>query len=343
MSAVSTSTGSGSSSPVEPAQLRHDLEAVGRGHVQVEQDEVGVDAAAHRATASDDSVVVQDLGHAPLTQEGLEREHVRLVVVDDHEPCVCEDVSVHRETERYARVIVGASPCSSPSAPDTPSRRPPSRSRARCGPGELRRGDKLPPERELAVDGDQPPDAARGGADPRRRRRARGAPRPGRRDVRRGRRRAGRARPRALGRCAWRRSPTCSRRGGSSSPASRGSRRSGRPTRSSTAGALDRRDARDLRARLRRRATRSASSSSTCSSTSRSRARPGNPTVAALMRSLLRQLEIARDMAMHLPLVPGVDDGDPRAHAGGRPVGRPRTGVRGHGRALGPTGANRRK
>jgi DNA-binding FadR family transcriptional regulator len=30
----------------------------------------------------------------------------------------------------------------------------------------------------------------------------------------------------------------------------------------------------------------------------------GNPTVAALMRSLLRQLEIARDMAMHLPLVP---------------------------------------
>jgi GntR family transcriptional repressor for pyruvate dehydrogenase complex len=30
----------------------------------------------------------------------------------------------------------------------------------------------------------------------------------------------------------------------------------------------------------------------------------GNPTIAALMRSLLRQLEIARDMAMHLPLVP---------------------------------------
>jgi DNA-binding FadR family transcriptional regulator len=30
----------------------------------------------------------------------------------------------------------------------------------------------------------------------------------------------------------------------------------------------------------------------------------GNPTVEALMRSLLRQLEIARDMAMHLPLVP---------------------------------------
>ena len=30
----------------------------------------------------------------------------------------------------------------------------------------------------------------------------------------------------------------------------------------------------------------------------------GNPTVASLMRSLLRQLEIARDMAMHLPLVP---------------------------------------
>ena len=30
----------------------------------------------------------------------------------------------------------------------------------------------------------------------------------------------------------------------------------------------------------------------------------GNPTVAVLMRSLLRQLEIARDMAMHLPLVP---------------------------------------
>jgi DNA-binding FadR family transcriptional regulator len=30
----------------------------------------------------------------------------------------------------------------------------------------------------------------------------------------------------------------------------------------------------------------------------------GNPTVATLMRSLLRQLEIARDMAMHLPLVP---------------------------------------
>ena len=30
----------------------------------------------------------------------------------------------------------------------------------------------------------------------------------------------------------------------------------------------------------------------------------GNPTVAQLMRSLLRQLEIARDMAMHLPLVP---------------------------------------
>jgi DNA-binding FadR family transcriptional regulator len=29
-----------------------------------------------------------------------------------------------------------------------------------------------------------------------------------------------------------------------------------------------------------------------------------NPTVAVLMRSLLRQLEIARDMAMHLPLVP---------------------------------------
>ena len=30
----------------------------------------------------------------------------------------------------------------------------------------------------------------------------------------------------------------------------------------------------------------------------------GNPTVEGLMRTLLRQLEIARDMAMHLPLVP---------------------------------------
>ena len=30
----------------------------------------------------------------------------------------------------------------------------------------------------------------------------------------------------------------------------------------------------------------------------------GNPTVEQLMRSLLRRLEIARDMAMHLPLVP---------------------------------------
>ena len=30
----------------------------------------------------------------------------------------------------------------------------------------------------------------------------------------------------------------------------------------------------------------------------------GNPTVESLMRALLRQLEIARDMAMHLPLVP---------------------------------------
>jgi GntR family transcriptional repressor for pyruvate dehydrogenase complex len=30
----------------------------------------------------------------------------------------------------------------------------------------------------------------------------------------------------------------------------------------------------------------------------------GNPTVEALMKALLRQLEIARDMAMHLPLVP---------------------------------------
>lgn len=30
----------------------------------------------------------------------------------------------------------------------------------------------------------------------------------------------------------------------------------------------------------------------------------GNPTVEQLMRTLLRQLEIARDMAMHLPLVP---------------------------------------
>ena len=30
----------------------------------------------------------------------------------------------------------------------------------------------------------------------------------------------------------------------------------------------------------------------------------GNPTVEALVRALLRQLEIARDMAMHLPLVP---------------------------------------
>ena len=30
----------------------------------------------------------------------------------------------------------------------------------------------------------------------------------------------------------------------------------------------------------------------------------GNPTVETLMRTLLRQLEIARDMAMHLPLVP---------------------------------------
>jgi DNA-binding GntR family transcriptional regulator len=30
----------------------------------------------------------------------------------------------------------------------------------------------------------------------------------------------------------------------------------------------------------------------------------GNPTVETLMRALLRQLEIARDMAMHLPLVP---------------------------------------
>jgi GntR family transcriptional regulator, transcriptional repressor for pyruvate dehydrogenase complex len=30
----------------------------------------------------------------------------------------------------------------------------------------------------------------------------------------------------------------------------------------------------------------------------------GNPTVETLMRTLLRQLEIARDMAMHLPMVP---------------------------------------
>src|SRR3712207_6705398 len=30
----------------------------------------------------------------------------------------------------------------------------------------------------------------------------------------------------------------------------------------------------------------------------------GNPTVETLMRTLFRQLEIARDMAMHLPLVP---------------------------------------
>lgn len=30
----------------------------------------------------------------------------------------------------------------------------------------------------------------------------------------------------------------------------------------------------------------------------------GNPTVESLMRALLRQLEIARDMAMHVPLVP---------------------------------------
>ena len=30
----------------------------------------------------------------------------------------------------------------------------------------------------------------------------------------------------------------------------------------------------------------------------------GNPTVEALMRILLRQLEIARDMAMHVPLIP---------------------------------------
>ena len=30
----------------------------------------------------------------------------------------------------------------------------------------------------------------------------------------------------------------------------------------------------------------------------------GNPTVESLMRSLFRELEIARDMAMHLPLVP---------------------------------------
>src|SRR3712207_5239478 len=30
----------------------------------------------------------------------------------------------------------------------------------------------------------------------------------------------------------------------------------------------------------------------------------GNPTVETLMRTLIRQLEIARDMAMHLPLVP---------------------------------------
>jgi DNA-binding FadR family transcriptional regulator len=30
----------------------------------------------------------------------------------------------------------------------------------------------------------------------------------------------------------------------------------------------------------------------------------GNPTVETLMRTVLRQLEIARDMAMHLPMVP---------------------------------------
>ena len=30
----------------------------------------------------------------------------------------------------------------------------------------------------------------------------------------------------------------------------------------------------------------------------------GNPTVETLMRTLFRELEIARDMAMHLPLVP---------------------------------------
>ena len=41
----------------------------------------------------------------------------------------------------------------------------------------------------------------------------------------------------------------------------------------------------------------------------------GNPTVETLMRILFRQLEIARDMAMHVPLDAGVDDRDPRADA----------------------------
>ena len=40
-----------------------------------------------------------------------------------------------------------------------------------------------------------------------------------------------------------------------------------------------------------------------------------NSTIVGLMRNLLRQLEIARDMAMHAPLEPELDDRDPRAHA----------------------------
>ena len=159
--------------------------------------------------------------------------------------------------------------------------------------------------RARGADAHQPPDAARGDQGPGRGRRARGAPRPGR---------AASSSPPSWSRasCCARarrsasaRSPACSRRAGCSSRASRswppctpseddfaddGADRSSASARSPPRDDFLRNEDLFLQLDLKfhlamARATR-------------------NATIVSLMRSLLRHLEIARDMAMHAPLVP---------------------------------------
>ena len=59
----------------------------------------------------------------------------------------------------------------------------------------------------------------------------------------------------------------------------------------------------------------------------------GNSTIVSLMRTLLRRLEIARDLALHEPPDGVVGDRRPPAHAGGDPLGRSRAHRARHGRA----------
>ena len=170
--------------------------------------------------------------------------------------------------------------------------------------GDLHVGDRLPSRARARRDhADQPPDAARGRQDARRGRRARGAPRPVRRHLRR--LRADPARPAAQppgdprergGRRARGAPPARAARGtaGGGARERGGLRGDGRADRAqaNARGADDFLENEDLFLQLdlkfhlaMARATR-------------------NSTVVQLMRSLFRRLEIARDMAVHAPLVP---------------------------------------